>query len=147
MTMTDNLSNNHLVGVIDRDTQAAKAVNELEAAGYHHPVILTGEEGASQIDARGENGGFFAKIRGRIEDHLSEEPNFLKQYEEEARAGKHVVAVEVPGRDEAEKARQVLDHNGAQNIRFFGKLAVSDLSMESNPSAPSDASPEHHDDT
>ncbi|MGE0057390.1 MAG: hypothetical protein AB7P33_05495 [Dehalococcoidia bacterium] len=143
MSETPNLSNNHLVAVIEQGDVADRTARDLQAAGYGSTLVLTGEEGAQQIDAKGEHSGFFARILSQVEDHLSEATNFLKQYEEEARAGKHVVAVEVPSRDEAETARALLDRNGAQNIRFFGKLAVTDLSLESNPSPRSDASPEH----
>jgi hypothetical protein len=140
--MNENLNNNHVVGVIERGDATKKAVDELRAAGYTDPTVLTGEDGARQIDAKGEHSGFIARLLSQVENHLSEATNYLKQYEEEARAGKHVVAIEVPDRDEAEGARSVLDRNGAKNIRFFGKLAVSDLSVESNPTARSDASPE-----
>jgi len=142
MSESPNLSNNHLVGVIDEADAASSAARDLQAAGYESTHVFTGEEGAQQIDAKGEHSGFLARILSQVEDHLSEATNFLKQYEEEARNGKHIVAVEVPSRDEAEAARQVLDRNGAQNIRFFGKLAVTDLSTETNPSPRSDASAE-----
>jgi hypothetical protein len=143
MSDTTNLGINHLVGVIDQDDAASRAEGELKSAGYDETFILTGESGAEQINARGENSGFFGRIMGQIESHLSEGPNYLKQYEEEARNGRYIVAVEVPDRDDAERARGILDRNGAQNIRFFGKLAVADLSVESNPSIRSDASPEN----
>ena len=140
-TTTENLTNNHLVAVIDGEESARQAAQELLASGFQDPVVLSGEEGARQIDAMGEHSGVFARIFSLVENHLSEATNFMKQYEEEARNGKQVVAVEVPGREQAEPARQVLERNGARNIRFFGKLAVTDLSPNSNPSARAEDSP------
>jgi len=144
---TETLTNNHVVAVIDSDEPSKTAAEELRAAGYQEPVVFTGEEGARQIDARGEYSNVFARILSLVEDHLSEATNFMKQYEEEARSGKNVIAVEVPNREEAEPARVVLARNGAHNIRFFGKLAVTDLSPETNPSPRSEDSPEVQADT
>jgi len=141
-TLTENLANNHLVGVIEAPEAATQAVQELQEAGYRDPVILYGEEGARQINAKGEHGGIFGRILGMVEDHLSEATNFMKQYEEAALNGKQVIAVEVPNLEEAENAQGVLERNGALNIRFFGKLAVADLTPETNPSGPAGELPE-----
>lgn len=140
--MSEDISNNHVVAVIDRPESARKAVEELEAAGYTEPIVFSGEKDAEKIDARGEYGGILDRIRGTVDDTLSEATNFLKQYEEEARSGKQVVAVPVENRDKAEPAREILFRNRAHNIRFFGKLAVTDLSVTTNPSPVSDSSPE-----
>jgi hypothetical protein len=139
--MNESLTNNHVVGVIHGEESARQASQELEQR-YPNPVVLSGEEGARQIDAKGEHGGVFSRIFSIVEDHLSEATNYLKQYEAEARNGNCVVAVEVPSREEAEPVREVLERNGAHNIRFFGRLAVTDLSPQTNPSARSDESPE-----
>ena len=137
-----NLTNNHVVAVINGGDSASQAVQELQSAGYKDPMLLTGEEGARQIDAKGENSHVFARILSMVEDHLSEATNYMKQYEEEARNGRHVIAVEVPSREEAGAVSEILQRNGATNIRFFGKLAVADLTPETNPSARSAESPE-----
>jgi hypothetical protein len=140
-TTNESLTNNHVVGVIHGEESARQAAQELERR-YPNPVVLSGEEGARQIDAKGEHGGVFSRIFSLVEDHLSESTNYLKQYEAEARNGNCVIAVEVANREEAEPVREVLERNGAHNIRFFGKLAVTDLSPETNPSIRSEDSPE-----
>ena len=48
----------------------------------------------------------------------------------------------VKGQDEAEAAKEILERYSARNIRFFGKLAVTDLTPLSNPSSRSEESPE-----
>ena len=141
-TNDKNLTNNHVVAVINGSESAAQAAKELAAAGYTDPVILTGEEGARQIDAKGENSHVFARILSMVEDHLSEATNYMKQYEAEARSGKQVLAIEVPDREHADGACEILTRNGANNVRFFGKLAITDLTPETNPSIRAEDSPE-----
>lgn len=134
-----NLTVNHVVAVINGEAPAQKAGNELVAAGYKAPQILTGEDGATQINSKGQAGGIFSRLMRTVEDHLSDSTNFLAQYEDEARSGKQVVAVEVPNREEADRAHQILDRNGAENVRFFGRLAVADLTPETNPNVRAEA--------
>jgi hypothetical protein len=43
--------------------------------------------------------------------------------------------------DEAAQAGEILESEGAVNVRFFGRLAVTDMSPGTNPSAPSDQTP------
>lgn len=144
----ENLKVDRLLAVFDSHDALRRAVGDLVSAGYPEPAVLTGEDGAQQIDARNESSGNpIARLIGMVEDHLSEATNYLSQYEEEARSGNLVLAVEVAGRDEAEPARQVLLRHGARNIRHFGKLAVADLSLPTNPSARSEESPEPQADT
>jgi hypothetical protein len=49
--------------------------------------------------------------------------------------------VAVGEREQANTVRDVLERHGAQNIRFFSRLAVTDLTPLSNPTPRSDASP------
>lgn len=142
-----NLTDHHIVAVIDARPEAETALQELRQAGYVDPLLLTGEEGAQQIDAKNENSHLLGRILGAVQDHLSEATNYLRQYEEEARNGNYVVAVEAPDRDAADRAQHVLERNGGRNIRFFGALAVSDLTPQTNPSFRSDESPEPQRDT
>lgn len=147
MTETTKLTSNHIVGVIDRGEEASLAAIELAQAGYTHPLVLTGEQGASQIDAKGEQGNLVKRLLASVQDHLSEATNYLRQYEEEARAGRHIVAVESPTREEAHQAQEILERHAAHNVRYFGTLAVADMTPESNPSFRSDDSPEPQADT
>jgi hypothetical protein len=141
-TNDKNLTNNHVVAVINGTDSAGQATTELSAAGYTNPIILTGEEGARQIDAKGENSHVFARILSMVEDHLSEATNYMRQYEEEARSGKQVIALEVADREHADGACEILTKHGATNVRFFGKLAITDLTPETNPSLRAEESPE-----
>jgi len=94
-----------------------------------------GEEIAEQIDPKGEHSGLVEKAFQAIGDHLSEEPGYMAQYQEEARNGNWVIAVPIGERDESAAVQELLEKHGASNIRFFGRLAVIDLTPESNPSS------------
>ena len=121
---------------------AGDTVSDLAKHGFGHAQIFEGEALHNEIDAKGSDSGGVGKIVKAVQDHLSEEPNFLAQYEEEARRGNAVIAVHAGDRDRAEEVAEVLQRHGARNLRFFGTLAVSDLTPASNPSARSAESPE-----
>jgi hypothetical protein len=139
---TENLTNNHVVAVINGTESARNTADALRGAGFGDATVLVGEEGANQIDARGETQGLLGKITGLVQDHLSEATNFVGQYKQEVLNGRAVISLEVPNRDWAEPVKQILEEHGAYNIRFFGRLAVADLTPETNPSARSEESPE-----
>jgi hypothetical protein len=143
MPSHDQLPNNHVVGVLSGEDAAQALRSDLEQAGFQGTHLFHGEDIARTVDAKGEHSGPLGAVVKAIQDHLSEEQNYLAQYQEEARAGHEVIAVKVAGREQAEDVRAVLERHGARNIRFFGRLAVADLSPDSNPTPRSAESPEH----
>ena len=132
--------NNHVVAVLDDDSAAKAAAKDLQAAGFTQASLFRGEEVADTLDPKGEKSGPIAKVIKLVQDHLSEEPNYLAQYQEEARAGKDVVAVPVDDEGQAEEVQDILKRHGAHNVRYFGTLAVHDLTPESNPTPRSEES-------
>lgn len=134
--------NNHVVAVIDTEAAAAAVAADLQRQGYSKASLFQGEDVADKLDPKGEHSGPVAKIFKAVEDHLSEETNYLAQYQEEARAGHDVVAVPVEDKEQADAVQAILTRHGGRNVRFFGRLAVTDMTPESNPSRPSEASPE-----
>jgi hypothetical protein len=138
----DDLPDNHVVAVISGEDAAKEAAKELRAAGFGDTSLIEGDEATNAFDAKGERSGPIAKVIKAVQDHLSEEPNYLAQYQEEARSGHEIVAVKVDDHDQAETAKLILKRHGARNIRYFGKLAVTDLSPETNPTTRSADSPE-----
>jgi hypothetical protein len=129
-----------VVAVISGGAEAQSAVNSLREGGFAGGAIYSGEELVEKVDAKGENAGLLTKALRAVQDHLSEETNYLHQYQEEARVGKQVVTVPAKDIHEAEQARDVLERHGAHNIRFFDSLAVVDLEL-TNPTARSDNQP------
>lgn len=135
---------NHVMAVISGPAAASAALNKLHHQGFADAILFEGEEIADQIDPKGEHAGPVGKAVKAAGDHLSEEPSYLAQYQEEARHGNSVIAVPIASRDESASVQELLEQHGASNIRFFGRLAVTDLTPESNPSSSSSAeSPEH----
>jgi hypothetical protein len=133
------------MAVIDSHAEAVEAEDELKSHGYGEARLLRGESIAEEVDPKSEKAANpVSKAIKAVQDHLSEEPNYLAQYQEEARAGHDVVAVMVEGPDQAEDVREILESHGARNVRFFGRFAVSDLTPESNPTTRSEDSPERH---
>jgi len=136
------IPNNHVIAVIDGAGAAEDAARDLERSGYTHTVLFSGNEVAETLDAKGETSGPVTKVLRAVQDHFSEQPNYLAQYQEEARNGNVVLAVEAGERERIDEARMILERYGARNLRHFGALAVTDLTPDSNPSTRSAESPE-----
>ena len=132
----------HVFAVVPSQDAARSTIEALMRAGFRESVVFEGEDVTNEVDPKGEKAGPVGKVLKAIGDHLSEQPNYLSQYQEEARNGKVVLAVHVDNGDLARRAAEVLQGQGGQNIRYFGALAVADLSPLSNPSVRSDESPE-----
>jgi hypothetical protein len=134
----ETIPSNHVVALVKDSSTASEVSNELKRAGLDETIIVTEPRVGERLEA--EN-GIVGRVLGRLGNHLSEEPSYLDQYEEAVRNGQTVVAVKATGDDEVRRAQDVLQKHGAMNIRHFGRLAVSDLTPDSNPSMGSDEPP------
>jgi len=139
---TTKVPDNHVLAVLPSQNATKSAMSDLERNGFDENVVMRGETVAREVDAKGEKSGPIGKVVKALADHMSEQQNYLAQYEEEARNGNAVLAVHVKDPDQAEAAKEILERYSARNIRFFGKLAVTDLTPLSNPSSRSEESPE-----
>lgn len=126
---------NHVVGVVAGHDQATDAIKALNGAGFDDNMVM------SHVDAPGENTNPFSALIERLAGHLSEEVQFIEQYQELTEQGKLVIAAKVDEREDAERVREIMELKGAVNIRFFGRFAVADLTPATNPSAPAEESP------
>ena len=142
MSETKVSPRDHVFAVVPSRDAARTTLEALIQAGFTESIVFEGEEAANEVDAKGEKANPIEKVLKAIGDHLSEQPNYLSQYQEEARNGKVVIAVHVKDGDNAQRAAEILHKQGGQNIRYFGALAVADLSPISNPSSRSEESPE-----
>ena len=138
MTQETRIPANHVVGVVSGEGSIERAKQALHSAGFDDVLVM------DKVEATGDGGnpisGFIEKLAG----HLSDQVGYIDQYKEQTEAGGTVLAVKVEDHDQAERVRSTLETFGAVNIRLFGRLAVSDLTPESNPSAPSDERPATH---
>jgi hypothetical protein len=142
MSETKVSPRDHVFAVVPSPDTARTTIEALMQHGFTESVVFEGEDVTREVDPKGENANPLEKVLKMIGDHLSEQPNFLSQYQEEARNGRVVLAVHVENGDEAQRAADVLYAQGGQNIRYFGALAVADLSPMTNPSSRSEESPE-----
>jgi hypothetical protein len=129
---------NHVLALVKDSATASKVAGELAELGLDEATIVTDPMVGELLEA--EN-GLLARALQRLSHHLSEETNYLDQYEEAVRKGQTVVAVKATGHDKIRQAKEVLQKHGAMDIRYFGRLAVSDLTPDSNPSMASDEPP------
>ncbi len=138
----DHIPNNSVVAVIGGDAAADAAERDLKQHGFTHTRLFHGDEVTASMDPKGRALRIVGSVVKAVQDHLTEELNYLAQYQEEARNGNVVLAVQVDNLDKAEAVKSILEEHGAHNLRFFGTWAVHDLTPETNPSAPSEASAE-----
>lgn len=136
------IPDNHVLAVMPSQGASKSAMGDLERSGFTDNTVMRGEAVAREVDAKGDKSGPIGKVVKALADHMSEQQNYLAQYEEEARNGNAVLAVHVKGEQEADAAKEILERYSGRNIRFFGKLAVTDMTPLSNPSSRSEESPE-----
>lgn len=136
MSSDSKIPTNHVVGVLSGSKSVDDAVSKLQKAGYDDVQVMT------RVDATGEGVNPIASFLEKLSGHLTDETGYLDQYKEAAETGKVVLAVGAEHGEEADKAKAIMELEGAVNIRYFGKLAVTDMSIPTNPSAASDEMPE-----
>lgn len=137
--MTSNetkIPSNHVVGVLSGHRSADDAVNRLKEAGFNEVLVMT------QVDALGENTNPISSFIEKLSAHLTEESQFLNQYKDATERGDIVLAVEAEQGEDADRVREIMELEGASNIRYFGRLAVTDMTPPTNPSAGSGEVPQ-----
>jgi hypothetical protein len=130
MSNETKIPNNRVVGVISGSRSVEDAVTRLRSEGFDDVLVM------SHVDTAGEGVNPISALMGMLAGHLSDETAYLDQYQEATRNGSLVVAVPANG-EQTDRVREILELHGAVNIRYFGRLAVSDLTPQTNPSAPS----------
>ena len=134
MTRATTIPSNHVIGLVGGAATAAALAAELTERGLEAPILVSGERLSDRLEAES---GLVERALQRLFRHLSEETNYLHQYEEAVRRGQTVVAVKTERYEDVELARGILDKYGAIDVRFFGRLAISDLTPDSDPSGAS----------
>ena len=130
MSNETKIPNNRVVGVISGSRSAEDAVARLQTEGFNDVLVM------SHVDTAGEGVNPFSALMGMLAGHLSDETSYLDQYQEATKNGSLVLAVPANG-EQTDRVREILELHGAVNIRYFGRLAVTDLTPQTNPSAPS----------
>ena len=130
MSNETKIPSNHVVGVISSSKSVGDAKNKLKAAGFEEVVVM------SHVDKAGEGVNPISALMEMLAGQLSDETGYLDQYQEATNSGSLIIAVPVD-HDQVDQVREILELQGAANIRYFGRLAVTDLSPSTNPSAQS----------
>ena len=136
MSNETKIPTNHVVGVISGSHAVDDAIGRLHKAGYEDVLVM------HHVDAAGEGVNPLEALIERLGGHLSDETGFLDQYQEATDRGDTVLAVGAEQGEEADRVREIMELKGAVNIRYFGRLAVTDMTPSTNPSATSDAVPQ-----
>ena len=134
MSNETKIPSNHVVGVLGGARSVDDTVSKLRKAGYEDVLVMNRVEGV------GEGTNPLSALIEKLAGHLTDETGYLDQYKEATENGATVIAVG-SGPDDAPQACEILESEGAVNVRFFGRLAVTDMSPGTNPSAPSDETP------
>jgi hypothetical protein len=112
---------NRVIALVD-DAETGSAVrDDLAAAGLEEATLVTG------IDERLEvEDSTLIRTLQRLNSG-TEETRYLDKYEEAVRQGQTLVAVRATGHNEVRRAKQIMQRHGAMDIRYFGRLGVSEL--------------------
>ena len=130
MSNETKIPSNSVVGVISGSRSAEDTVTSLGSEGFEDVLVM------SHVDTAGEGVNPISALMGMLAGHLSDETVYLDQYQEATNNGSLVLAVPADGK-QTDRVREILELHGASNIRYFGRLVVSDLTPQTNPSAPS----------
>jgi hypothetical protein len=134
MTRAPTVPGNHVIGLVRGAATAAVLAEEMIERGLDAPILVSGERLTDKLEAET---GLIERALQRLFSHLSEETSYLHQYEEAVRRGQTVVAVKAEGIDDVKLAKSILDKYGALDVRFFGRLVISDMTPAGDPSAAS----------
>ena len=105
-----------VVAILDREPEAADAVEGLREAGYEVEVII-GEEGKEHLDPSGEE-GVMATVK-RLIDAFGDQYRVLDRLNDELDKGNVVISVESRP-DDADEAVRILRDHGGEYIWKFG---------------------------
>lgn len=130
---------NRVVGTVADAGIAQAAITALLQAGFGKQDIdiLHGETGAQRLDLDGAEHGFLAQFQRtliRTGAHV-EEYRHLANHLADLRAGRFVIMVLAPKREQRLLAADVLNSHGSGFVAFYGRWAWEGLKPEQLPSS------------
>lgn len=114
-----SLPEGHVIGVVS-DPRLETLETDLRSAGFSDFTILAHDDVSDEIKARTEDSSSFQGLMEQLKNRPGAEIQFFEQYEDEARAGRHIVAVKAGSQAETERIRDVLQRNQVLDIRYLG---------------------------
>jgi hypothetical protein len=116
----------YVVAVIHERANIDHARAALESGGFAREDVrvFTGAE-VLEIDRRyHEQAGLVQRIAGHI---ASDERTAGQEYLEEARQDRHIVTIHATTTEQVHAAQSILKEHSGHLIRYYGKLAITDL--------------------
>ena len=122
---------NHVIGIINTDEDAARAVQALTAGGFLDSEIevAAGRAAAEEMHARTGRTGL-ANLAIRIAERLGiadDEMEVKAHYEQALRDGRFLIVVDAPTEARQGRAAQVLRDHGAHTVNFMGRFTRTGL--------------------
>jgi hypothetical protein len=122
---------NHIVGIINTDTEAARAVKALRAGGFldSEVHVAAGQAEADALHAQSGRGGLadlairFAEFLGISDDEMETK----ELYEQAMRDGRFVFVIDAPSEDRRNQAAKILREYGAHTVNYMGRLARTEI--------------------
>jgi uncharacterized protein (TIGR02246 family) len=128
---------NRVVGTIADAEHADAAVKALAEAGFDRQSIdvLHGDEDLSRLDPTGAEHGVLERLQRALirTGGPAEEYKHLMHHVEDVRAGRFVIMVLAPKREERTVAADILNEYGAEFVGFYGRWAWQELTQGSGP--------------
>jgi hypothetical protein len=118
-----------VVGVLSSEDAAVRAVDRLksEGVGEEQVELFLGEAGQACLHNYHHRSGFLGHLRQAAES-LGTDQDQSREYEEAVKQGRVLMAVKAPDEDFVGRIREALTQSGATTIRYYGTLAIHDLS-------------------
>jgi len=119
---------NCLVCVIDKESDVASLVRELNRHGYADDDIriLFSEEGARRLDRYGMDHGWLARLY-RMMETAALESKTLQEYYDELMNGNFVFFIQTRHRDEGGEVWSLVQRYGARRPTFYGRWIVEQV--------------------
>jgi uncharacterized protein (TIGR02246 family) len=132
---------NRVVGTVSDASSAEAAITSLLHAGFDEASIdvLHGEGGVQRLDPGGTRHGFLAQFQRTLlrAAAQTEEYKHLIHHVDDVKAGRFVIMVLAPRREQREVAADILNAHGAEFVGFYGRWAWKGLApVESNDRGP-----------
>jgi hypothetical protein len=118
-----------VVGVLSSDGAVERAIARLRSEGFDEQemMLFIGEEGRACLHNYHARTGVLGRLR-QVAESLGTDPQQSQEYEEAVQQGRVVLAVKAPEEDVAPKIHAALAQENATLVRYYGQLAIRDLS-------------------